>query len=228
MNVSKETEDRGQKTEGGARNDKMLRKNMSRKAVDVVLLPDEVMTDRAIEVSAELVEKFGKEIVLNKENCLPHISLAMGCVDEKNIGAIEKVLNGIAKEYSSADLRVIGIETTVNSAGEKVSVFEVEKTRQLQSLHEKVMEKLAPYLSYDVSGEMIYGGWAEESSLLWIKKYREGSSFANFQPHITIGYGEIENGPFPIKFAASKLTLCHLGNHCTCRKILASIKFEGI
>jgi 2'-5' RNA ligase len=199
-----------------------------RKAVDAVLLPDEVMTDRAIEVNAELVERFGKKIALNKENCLPHISLAMGCVDEKDIAAIEKVLNGIAKECSLADLRVIGMETTVNSAGEKVSVFEVEKTRQLQLLHEKVMERLAPYLSYDVSGEMIYGAGAEESTLLWIKNYREKSSFANFQPHITIGYGEVENGPFPIKFAALKLALCHLGNHCTCREILASIKLEGI
>ena len=199
---------------------------MSIKAVDVVLLPDEGMTDRAIEANTELVERFGKEIVLNKENCLPHISLAMGCVDEKDIGAIEKVLNGIAKEYSLADLRAIGIETTVNSAGEKVSVFEVGRTKQLLSLHEKVVGKLSPYLSYNVTANMVYGEEIEESTLLWIKNYREKSSFANFQPHITIGYGEAENGPFPIKFAASKLALCHLGNHCTCRKILASINLE--
>ncbi len=201
---------------------------MMRKAVDVVLLPDEVMTDRVVEVNAELVERFGKEIVLNKGNCLPHISLAMGCVDESDIAAIKKVLQEVAEKSSLPELRVIGIRTLTNSLGEKVSVFEVEKTRQLQSLHEKVMEKLSPYLSYDVSDEMIYGAAAEESTLLWIKNYREKSSFANFSPHITIGYGEAENGPFPIRFAASKLALCHLGNHCTCREILASIKFERI
>jgi len=201
---------------------------MMRKAVDAVLLPDEATTDRAIEANAKLVERFGKKIVLNKENCLPHISLAMGCVDERDIGAIGKALNGIAKECSLAGLRIIGIETTINSAGKKVSVFVVEKTRQLQLLHEKVMEKLTPYLSYDVSREMIYGSRAEESTLLWIKNYRDKSSFANFQPHITIGYGQAENGPFPIKFAALKLALCHLGNHCTCREILTSIELEGV
>jgi hypothetical protein len=37
---------------------------MSRIAVDVVLLPDEAMTDKAIEINAELVKKFGNEIVL--------------------------------------------------------------------------------------------------------------------------------------------------------------------
>ena len=58
---------------------------MGRKAVDVVLLPSEQMMDKAIEANGELVKRFGGKIVLNRENCLPHISLAMGCVDERDI-----------------------------------------------------------------------------------------------------------------------------------------------
>ncbi len=198
---------------------------MGRKAVDVVLLPTEAMMDRVIEVNRKLIEKSDKKIVLNKKNCLPHISLAMGCVDERDIVAIEKVLQTIARECSLGDLRVIDIRTTADSAGEKVSVFEVRKTKELQLFHEKAMGKLTPYLRTDVTGDMIYTGAAvEDSTLLWIKNYQEKSSFANFSPHITIGYGEVENRPFPIKFAASKLALCHLGNHCTCRKVLVSIE----
>ncbi len=68
---------------------------------------------------------------------------------------------------------------------------------------------------------------ASESTLAWIKNYSEKSSFEKFFPHITIGYGEINDYSFPIKFTASKLALCHLGNHCTCRKILASVKLES-
>ena len=198
---------------------------MGRKAVDVVLLPTEAMMDRVIEVNRKLIEKSDKKIVLNKKNCLPHISLAMGCVDESDIAAIEKVLQTIARECSLGDLTVTDIQIAADSAGEKVSVFEVEKTRQLQLFHEKAMGKLSGYLSSDVTGDMIYTGAAvEDSTLLWIKNYREKSSFGNFSPHITIGYGEIENRPLPIKFAASKLALCHLGNHCTCRKVLVSIE----
>jgi len=201
------------------------RQNIGSKVVDVVLLPDEAMTDKAIEANAELVEKFGSKIVLNKENCLPHISLAMGCIDEKDIAAIAGALEKIAEEYPAGDLRVVGIATDGDSVGEKVSAFEVEKTKELQSLHEEVMEKLAPYFSGEATGDMIYGDeQVTEGTLAWIRSYREKSSFANFFPHITIGYGEIKNGPFPIKFAASKLALCHLGNHCTCRNILVSIK----
>ena len=58
------------------------------------------------------------------------------------------------------------------------------------------------------------------------KNYPEKSSFENFFPHITIGYGEINNFSFPIIFSVSKLALCHLGNHCTCRKILASTNLK--
>ena len=201
---------------------------MGRKAVDVVLLPTEAMRDTAIEANAELVEKFGDKIVLNRENCLPHISLAMGCVDEGDITAIEKVLEEIAKQSLLGDLKVVGIVVSTNAKGEKVSVFEVENTEQLQSLHEKVMDKLAGYLSYDVTEDMIYpSGEISESTLMWIKNYRVKSSFANFLPHITIGYGRMENQPFPIEFTASKLALCHLGNHCTCRKILVSIELKN-
>lgn len=201
---------------------------MSRKAVDVVLLPDEEMTDRAIEINAELVKKFGSEIVLNKESCLPHISLAMGCIEEADIAPVEKVLEEIAQETSLRDLKVIGIRASENSKGQTVSVFEVEKTKELQLLHEEVMDKLTPYLSCDVTEDMIYGDQkVAESTLSWIKNYRKKSSFENFFPHITIGYGQIENQVPPITFAPSELALCHLGNHCTCRNVLVSMKFKG-
>lgn len=184
--------------------------------------------DTAIEANAELVEKFRGKIVLNKENCLPHISLAMGCVDEGDINAIEKVLEEIAEQSSLGNLKVVGIVVSTNAKGEEVSVFEVEKTEQLQSLHEKAMDKLAGYLSYDVTEDMIYpSGEISESTLMWIKNYRVKSSFANFLPHITIGYGRMENQPFPVEFTTSKLALCHLGNHCTCRKILVSIGLKN-
>ncbi len=198
---------------------------MSKIAVDVVLLPSDEMTDKAIRANAELVEKFGSEIVLNKENCLPHISLAMGCIDERDISSIEKVLKLIAGESPLGNLTISNIRTSTNSRGEIVSVFEIVKTKKLQLLHEKVMKKLEPFFSYDVSEDMMYDEEATENTLPWIRKYPEKASFENFLPHITIGYGQIENVPsFPMEFAVSRLALCHLGNHCTCRKILASIE----
>lgn len=200
---------------------------MAKIAVDAVLLPSETMTGRVIEANRKLLKQTSGRIVLDKENCLPHISLAMGCIDQKDIVYIEKVLEAIAGRYSVQELKVIGIRVGTNSVGEKVSVLQIERTEPLQSLHEEVMRSLMPYFMYDATADMVLSPpRAEESTLLWIMGYAEKSSFENFSPHITIGYGEMDNFSFPVKFTASRLALCHLGNHCTCMKVLVSTKLK--
>ncbi len=198
---------------------------MGKKAVDIVLLPDDAATEVAVSANAELVKRFGEKIVLNKTNCLPHISLAMGCIDEANISTAKGILEKIAARHRLGRLRVIGVYTSADSEGRKVSVFVVEKTQQLQRLHEEIMTRLEPYLSYEVSREMLFDSQVKETTLSWIRSYRAKSSFANFLPHITIGYGQPTDTNLPIEFTASRLAMCHLGNHCTCRKVLAAVKF---
>ena len=200
---------------------------MAEIAVDIVLLPSEEMADKAIAANKELLKQYAHKIVLDKVICLPHISLAMGCIDDIDIDEIDTILRTIVKETSLGQLNAVGIKTETNQAGEKVSVLEIEKTEALQSLHEVVMKKLSPYFSYDVRADMVLSSaQTSQSTLDWIKNYPEKPSFEKFFPHITIGYGEINNFSFQIKFEASKLALCHLGNHCTCKVILASVNLE--
>lgn len=201
---------------------------MTKIAVDVVLLPSEEMADKAIEANRKLRKQYADRIVLDKDNCLPHVSLAMGCIDESDIFDIEKILRTLTEKCLPQQLSVIAIHTGTNSVREKVSVFQIERTEALQSLHEEAMRKLTPYLSYDVTAETVLSPPpAGESTLLWIKNYPQKASFENFFPHITIGYGQINDVSLPIKFVTSKVALCHLGNHCTCRRILASAEFRS-
>ena len=195
---------------------------MGKKAVDVVLLPCEAMTNMAIAANAELAARFGKRIVLSTEDCLPHISLAMGCIEDGDVGQMGKVLRQIADKYAPRHLKIIGVQRTTNFSGEMVSVFTVEKSERLERLHEKVMAELERFFGYDVTVDMIAGGRADNSTIGWIKNYPANSSYANFSPHITIGYGRFKGGSFPIEFGVSQLALCHLGNHCTCRRILVA------
>ncbi len=198
---------------------------MVKKAVDVVLLPSEEMADKAIEANRELLKQCPNKIILDKKNYLPHISLAMGCIDEEDIADIEKLLEATVRQHSLPELSVIGLHTETNSAGEKVTALQIERINVLQSLHEHIMHKLAPYISYDVKADMLLpSSEVSDSTLLWIKNYSEKSSFGNFSPHITLGYGQISDFSFPAKFLVSKLALCHLGNHCTCKEIFASVK----
>jgi hypothetical protein len=199
---------------------------MGVKTVDIVLLPCERMTSRAIAINTELVRDFNSEIILNETNCLPHISLAMGCIDEKYIPAIEEILKTIALQTRLKDLTAVEIDITENSTGKKISAFTLKNTRPLQLLHENVMNQLSPYLSEIVTAEMLYDESVSQSTLVWIRNYKTKSSFADFRPHITLGCGAAGDIRLPIKFTASKLALCHLGNHCTCREVLISVELE--
>ncbi len=199
----------------------------ARLAVDFVLLPSEQMTEIAIEANKKLLLNNHAKIALNKQDCLPHISLAMGCIYEKDMTAIAEILDDIAKRSAVGRLKAVDVHVDTNSVGEEVSVLRIEKTSRLQSLHETITREFTPYLSYDVAAEMlIMPDEVRESTLLWVKNYRRRSSFAAFFPHITIGYGRLENIDLPLQFTASKLALCHLGNHCTCRKILVSTEID--
>ena len=200
---------------------------MAKIAVDVVLLPSYEVTNLAIKANKVLLKQYADRIVLDKESCLPHISLAMGCMDEQDIPDIKKILHIIAGKYDPGQLNIAGISIGTNALGEKVSSFKVDKTEKLLSLHEEVIRRMTPYFSYDVTAEMVLSPPpAGESTLLWIKNYPEKSAFFNFFPHITIGYGQLDEFPFTAEFTASKLALCHLGNHCTCRKVLAAAELE--
>jgi hypothetical protein len=212
---------------------------MARVAVDIVLLPDGAMMDYAIAANAEIAAKFGSEIVLNKKDCLPHISLAMGCVKRGDIAGIGELLEPLAA-IAPRRLKLVGIHKSTGFSGELVSVLQVERSDGLQKLHEKICDLVKPWFTYDVTGEMIAGTGstssppptttfegkqASPSTLRWIKEYPVKSSRSSFSPHITIGYGDLSDRVLPVDFAVSRLAMCHLGNHCTCTKILWSAEF---
>lgn len=196
----------------------------NRLAVDIVLLPDEAMTNRVLEINRRLVADGHAEIVLSQESCLPHISLAMGGIEETDIATVRKRLEDLARKTSVRQLRIAGGVSSLNIRGETTSILEVERTEGLQTLHEQVMKEMTPFFRYDVTAAMLHDGVAAPSTLDWVRTYRQKASYEHFDPHITIGYGRVPPGlSFPIPFTAAKLALCHLGNHGTCRKVLTAV-----
>jgi 2'-5' RNA ligase len=194
---------------------------MGRIATDVVLLPDETTMDRAIEINGQLIRNHRSEIVLGKEDRLPHISLAMGCIDEADLNAIQELLEKLAREAPLGRLAVTGVLNSTNSRGETTSLLTIERTAGLQSLHERVVKAMRSFFSRDVTSDMICDDVVTPSTLEWIRSYPVKASFDHFAPHITVGYGVARTDlPFPHPFRATRLALCHLGNHCTCRRIL--------
>jgi hypothetical protein len=195
---------------------------MSKIAVDAVLLPSDEVAAMAIKANRRLQKQCPGRIVLDKTTCLPHISLAMGCINIGDIDVIGPILCELAERHGPKTLISADIHVGTNSAGERVSALKLEKTETLQTLHEEVMRSFEPYFRHDVTAEMVYSRQACESTLRWIREFPEKASFDNFFPHITLGYGQLCDFAFPERFTAERIALCHLGNHCTCRKILAS------
>ena len=223
---------------------------MAKLAVDVVLLPSEAMMDQAIALNRRLPGRSDQGIILNKKDCLPHISLAMGCIEREDVPLIQTILEKIAQRFPELDLTAIAVRAVTSPAGRTVSSIEIEKTAGLQRLHEAVMNRLSPHFSYTVSPEMFFASSAhgeahrgadgataaiadatpdatpdttiDKAAISWVENFPAQSSFTRFSPHITAGFGQTDYLLGPMRFQPASIALCQLGNFCTCRRILAA------
>ncbi len=198
---------------------------MAKLAVDVVLLPPDSLAAQAIEINRRLVALWKSAIVLDRESCLPHISLAMGCLEEADLTRAAGVLEELARPCAPLRLKALRIVTIETAGGRKVSQLEIERTPELQRLHESVMKKVARYLTSEVTADtLVSPGEVDEGALFWIRNYSKVASFELFSPHLTLGYGQADAELGPTDFTAATLALFHLGNHCTCRKVLYAVE----
>jgi hypothetical protein len=198
-------------------------------AADVVLLPSEKVARTAIRLNRSLLESGGGGFALGGAGGLPHVSLAMGCVAAEELPLLEGLLEEIASVHPPVDLLFEGVHVATNAVGEPVSSLKIAPTPGLQSLHEAVMRRIAPHVARDATAEAFDGfPDVKPSSVLWVNRYADAAAFAFFSPHVTLGIGTLDAAaPFPARDAAERLALCHLGNYCTCRKILFETKLRG-
>ena len=194
---------------------------MKKFAVNVVILPPESVMDFAIEINKTLCKKNPSNIVLNKVNYLPHISMAMGCLREDKLDEANKILESIATNHRLQELHASHINTVKTTSGNTIATLDFEISPELAALHESIVSAFKPLLTQDAKEEDLNDlPPINPSSLEWINNFIPDACFNNFWPHITIGFGEPPSDFRPFTFRASRLAMCHLGNHCTCRSIL--------
>ncbi|HMG91461.1 MAG TPA: 2'-5' RNA ligase family protein [Chryseolinea sp.] len=200
---------------------------MERFAVDFVILPPAPVTDVAISLNKRLCNA---DIVLDEENCFPHLSLLMGCLRLEDLARAQSILKTIGSQHKKMKLNIPGIRTVGATVGDVIAL-DIEPNNELQALHECVVNAFASLLSTDATGADVLGNSsANDSALVWINSFIQQSSFDNFWPHITAGYlkaGVSSEAIEPFSFTASRLAICHLGNYCTCRKILSEASLAG-
>ncbi len=191
-------------------------------AVDVVLIPSAALFDAAITLNRALQGEPDAPIVLNSSDCFPHVSLAMGGVRADEIPAVATAIETVAAAYSGVELVPTAFHARQSSTGYVVTSVELERTSPLQALHERVMRAMEPYVIGDATPEMFVDPAAVTPSTVgWVREYAAVASFDRFWPHMTLGMGTLPDGlPLPARGPASRLALCHLGPHCTCRRIV--------
>ncbi len=199
---------------------KMIEATSMQRAVDVVLLPDEEIMIKLIELinySADSV------IELDTHSYLPHISLAMGVMEDERLEDAANLLKRLSQRYKAISLTVSQVNSPTVANGKKISEAIVDANEQLTQLHLDIMEQFRPILTHDnvTTSMFVQEPMVDEISTTWVQHYYDKRQPTDFHPHVTLGQGAVKEPETPIQFSAYRLALCHLGSYCTCRKILS-------
>ncbi|MBT30752.1 MAG: hypothetical protein CMO01_13920 [Thalassobius sp.] len=199
------------------------------KAIDVVLLPAENISNESIAINQQLDNGSGMQQIPLGTKCLPHISLAMGGLKDEDTDSFFKEVAAITSQFSALNLNYTAIECHPNDKGEAISGIAIEENVELQKLHEILVCKLESFLKNEVNQEHFHGDeTTNTSSVNWVNEYITKHSFKQFSPHITLGTGIFSGNFTPQNSLTNRLAVCHLGNYCTCREILFEVELDSI
>lgn len=185
-------------------------------ALDVALLPPPDVSKMAVEYSAALPAE-GSDVLRLDADHLPHITLTQQFIRQEELDAAYERLDDVLRDYPPIDLVVLSAE----SSGQTISLS-VGRTPELVALHERIMEVLRGFERAEGGPGAFVGGEGRVGDVLWVSGYRLKSSFAEYRPHITLGYGEAPPSVEPFRFRVTTAAACHLGRFCTCRRVLRS------
>ena len=200
---------------------------MKQLSIDVVLLPPQEVIEWALQWNTRLLEVYPDRIRMGRESGVPHISLAMACIADTELPEAEKRFAAIAADTHLLNLHIPGIKIVHNAAGEPISSFDIRPDPPLRSLHERVVGGLSGLVCGPATRDSLHHphpGGVSPSTLQWISDYLTRHSFDAFWPHITLGYGQLDEDFPACDFSTSRLAVFHLGNHCTCQDLL--LEFE--
>jgi 2'-5' RNA ligase len=183
-------------------------------ALDVAVLPPADVSKRAMALSAALPEEESPGPRLDADH-LPHITLTQQFVREDELETAFDHIDCVLREWPP--MRIIA---TGGGKGSHSVWIAIERTPELASLHERLMEGLRGVERQGGTPAAFEGGDGRVSDVLWVAGYRLKSSFSDFVPHITLGHGAEPPSIEPFAFDAATVAACHLGRFCTCRRVL--------
>lgn len=196
---------------------------MSKIAVDIALLLPDTINEMCIAINCS--DKARSFCDLSKADNYPHITLAMGVIDESVLEIIQDKFKQLATAASPLHLEITTVYSQENPDGNSSCGFKIRDNDELLKLHLAMMEALTPYVTNEATQEMYKLDPDEkfaEVSKHWVENYwKNHMGEGKYKPHISLKCGYAKQDDLPISFTVSRLAICHLGNFCSCRTILA-------
>ena len=147
----------------------------------------------------------------------PHVTLSQHFVRRGRLAEVRRLAGGAMDGLGPLEVRVTGAR-----AGRTSQVLAVEASAPLRRLHERLMDALRDEeVAGDAAAFQADGAPARPADVAWVAGFRGRSSYARYDPHVTVGIGPRPLSAAPFRFAAEEIALCRLGRFCTCRDRLA-------
>jgi 2'-5' RNA ligase len=184
----------------------------------VVLLPAEV--DRR---ARALNRRLADRTLRLGPRALPHLTLAMACVDRDAVPEIAAALDALATGQPPFAVRLA--RTVTVTGAHDTAWYEASPGRTLGLWHRRCVALLEAHrrpgpAARDFAGPR--GRAIAPSARRWVRRFARDAAFTRYRPHVTLGYGAAPADPrLPATFHARRLALVHLGDHCTCARVLA-------
>lgn len=207
-------------------------------AIDVLLLPDETMVDAAKRDNIRLRQNYPAGFELDATH-RPHITLVQRYVATKDLAqvhaAVEHVLNRerpIGWELTATGYYYLDFNNTA------LAGIVVEPTPELRRLQQKIIEAVAPFARPNGTAAAYVTSPSAPGvnlpTLDYVNTFVPKRSGENFNPHVTIGVGQIsfvkqmKSAPFrTFQFKIAGSAVFHLGNFGTAAKELWVWKPKG-
>ncbi len=200
---------------------------MDQLAIDLAIIPPDEIIKKIIQLNKQLTYKSPTYFNLGEIDYLPHITLAMGSVNARDIPKIQRRLKQITAMHEPIKIVVTKCIAQKKPDATWSSNLALQKTKALKKIHADVMDAMQQFFTGESSENMFITPPAiNEKALRWVAQYAKTSAYDKYYPHITLGKGKSPQIKLPISFVVSRIALCHLGTHCTCRRILAEERLQ--
>ena len=186
-------------------------------ALDVALLLPPDAREQAVRLSQALTPAAAKAGLRLDADHLPHITLSQQFVRADELDAVLDHIDDAVCGQAPITVRVTG-----GGKGSRSVWMAVERTAELASLHERMMEALRGLERPGGTAAAFYEGNARIGDVAWVSTYRLKSSLGAYTPHVTLGHASKPPAIAPFAFQATTLGACHLGRFCACRRVLRS------